>query len=364
MSFGKTVPTGWGVIGIGPNIEPKELQSIARRNAIPGIIKAGDLVAVKTRDRANARDLQEIFPDLKVYEDLGSFLADPNVRYVYIGTPPGDHYKQACEALEAGKHVIGEKPLALTPIEASRIVELAKEKRRLLDVAHVLPYHPAFSDLKKIMSSKFIKGNAGEIQSVDIRMLFPKIASLEEKVWYLQPRQGGIFRDMFTHVLSMIYFLFGDTAYPVLDLEPAKLTYESSGRQFAVDVAAEITGRINNKITLFAKISWIASEAEKQSSIVIQGEQENSIKLDMLSWNLENPPHNPISYTPQNLFGIQLANLMAAVERKNELPIYHGRIGLRAVEIIDRVYQAIPLQQSVTVIEQSPREKYLDSVKN
>ncbi len=79
------------------------------------------------------------------HRTLDSLLADPAVDLVDICTPTDQHPAQAIAALEAGKHVLVEKAIALTPADADRMLAAAKAAGRLLMVAHVLPFFPEFA---------------------------------------------------------------------------------------------------------------------------------------------------------------------------------------------------------------------------
>src|SRR3954466_5671619 len=79
------------------------------------------------------------------YADVGDILADPEVDLVDLCVPNDEHAPLAIRALEAGKHVLVEKPIALTTAEADAMVAAARASGKLLMVAHVLPFFPEFA---------------------------------------------------------------------------------------------------------------------------------------------------------------------------------------------------------------------------
>src|SRR6187551_607891 len=109
---------GLGVIGCG-GFGLFALQQFVQ---IPGIRLAG--MAGTARPAALAAAKRYGLEDV---EDIDRLLADPNVDLVYIATPPFLHFDQARLALEAGKHVICEKPLALTVGQADELIALARK---------------------------------------------------------------------------------------------------------------------------------------------------------------------------------------------------------------------------------------------
>ena len=79
------------------------------------------------------------------YADVAELLADPQVDLVDLCVPNDEHARLAIRALEAGKHVLVEKPIALTTADADAMVAAARASGKLLMVAHVLPFFPEFA---------------------------------------------------------------------------------------------------------------------------------------------------------------------------------------------------------------------------
>src|ERR1700682_79124 len=82
---------------------------------------------------------------VKKYRDLDALLADPEIDLVDVCNPTHLHAETAIAALKAGKHVLVEKAIALTPDQADEMLAAAKQANRLLMVAHVLPFVPEFA---------------------------------------------------------------------------------------------------------------------------------------------------------------------------------------------------------------------------
>ena len=118
----------WGVIGTA---------GIAKGQTIPGMQEAENchLYAIAGRDLEKAQAFQKTFGFQKAYGSYEELLADPAVEAVYIPLPNELHYAWTVKALEAGKHVLCEKPLAPTPEQVSRLHEIAREKGLLLMAA-------------------------------------------------------------------------------------------------------------------------------------------------------------------------------------------------------------------------------------
>ena len=114
-------------------------------------------LAPELRDRFAAR-----YPRARVTSDFGELLSDPTVDAVVVATPVVTHFELARRALEAGKHVFVEKPMALHAAEAEELVALAEEQERVLMPGHLLLYHPGVKKLEELVAS----GELGEIRYV------------------------------------------------------------------------------------------------------------------------------------------------------------------------------------------------------
>ena len=90
-------------------------------------------------------------------------LADPAIGAVALATPVGTHYAMAKAALEAGKHVLVEKPLATRSAEAEELVRLAAAQRRVLMVDHTFVYHPAIQHIRSLVQA----GELGKLNYID-----------------------------------------------------------------------------------------------------------------------------------------------------------------------------------------------------
>ena len=99
------------------------------------------------------------YPGIETTAQADDILSDASIDAVVIATPPDTHYALALEALNRGKHILVEKPLATRTADAERIVELAARKRRTLLVGHLFLYHPAVVQIRSLLEG-------GELGSV------------------------------------------------------------------------------------------------------------------------------------------------------------------------------------------------------
>lgn len=143
--------------------------------------------------------LSEIGAQYKVptITSFDKVLADPDVEAVAIALPAANHYSVAKQALQQGKDVYVEKPLALRVSEGLELVDLAQKEGRILMVGHILQYHPAVLELRR----RIQVGDLGKIQYIySSRLNLGKLRTEENILWSFAP-----------HDISAILFLLGET---------------------------------------------------------------------------------------------------------------------------------------------------------
>jgi len=148
----------------------------------PGIeLFAGADINPTTRERFKAR-----YPNARVYDSIESLCADPDVDAVWVSTPNRFHGPHAIYAANHGKHVVSEKPLALSLKEAEQMVEAARKNNVKLMAGHTMAYSLPIRSMRRIITS----GKLGQLRALHVWaytdwMLRPR--SGEE----LDPEQGG-----------------------------------------------------------------------------------------------------------------------------------------------------------------------------
>lgn len=108
--------------------------------------------AVYSRKEKTGRALADDFGVEKVYTDLDTMLADPELDFIYVASPNSLHYDHVKKALLAGKNVLCEKPMVPYGVQAAELIALAKEKKLFLIETITSLYHPHFAWVKERMS--------------------------------------------------------------------------------------------------------------------------------------------------------------------------------------------------------------------
>lgn len=141
--------------------------------------------------------------DIRRYAHRDELLADPEVDVIDICLPPADHAAAALAAFRAGKHVFCEKPLALTPQDATRMVRAAKQAGRLLLTGHVLPFFAEYAYVLQAVE----KQSFGKLLGGHFHRLISDPTWLEG--FYDPQHVGGPVVDLHIHDAHFIRLLFG-----------------------------------------------------------------------------------------------------------------------------------------------------------
>lgn len=230
------------------------------KNLVRNFAELGALAAICDPDEKAAAQLSQKFG--APARDLAAVLGDPAIAAVAIAAPAAHHAAIARTAIEAGKHVFVEKPLALTVAEAEEVCAAAERYDRRLMVGHVLQYHPAFAALRELVR----EGTLGRLQYLcSNRLNLGKVRREEDILWSFAP-----------HDLSMILSLVG--------AEPSEVT--ASGGYYLHKTIADVTTTHlafpgGEQAHVF--VSWL--HPFKEQKLVVIGDRGMAVFDDSQGWD-------------------------------------------------------------------------------
>lgn len=271
-----------------------------------------------------------------------------NVDGVVVAAPAVQHAMLTEKALNAGKHVFVEKPLSLRVDEAKKLCELAARKDLRLMVGHLLQYHPAFLELKRLIS----KGGLGKLQYVySNRLNLGKIRNEENILWSFAP-----------HDISMILSLVGEAPQSVYatgscHLNPHIQDVTTTHLQFTTGVQAHIF------------VSWL--HPFKEQKLVVVGDRGMAVFDDRLDWGekLSLYPHQvnwvdgmpqpskadvkPIPLDVAEPLKLECKHFIDSIKNATT-PRTDGEEGLRVLQVLDAAQQSLQTKVSVALSKESP----------
>jgi predicted dehydrogenase len=151
----------------------------------------------------------------RAFRSLDELLADPAVQVVHVTSPNQAHCEQVKEILAAGRHVICEKPLAMTSEQSSEMLNLARASKLIAAVCYNIRFYPLNQHARGMVAN----GDLGDIRLVTGRYHQDWLAKPNDWNWRLEPEQGGRLRsvgDIGTHWIDLTSFITGLRASEVL----------------------------------------------------------------------------------------------------------------------------------------------------
>lgn len=216
------------------------------RNLARSLYQLGVLAMVCDIDPARHNIAAKISPNIRItsnFEDVFS----KDINGVVIATPAHTHYSLAQQALKKGKHVLVEKPLALTSSECSELINIASEQKRKLMVGHTFLYNAAVWKMKQCISSE----DFGDIYYIySSRLNFGKIRSNINAMWNFAP-----------HDISILMYLLGQQPCRV---SARGFSYIQAGIDDIVFMTLDFAGSIRANI----HISWLNPQKVRQMAVV------------------------------------------------------------------------------------------------
>jgi len=194
----------WGIIGCGDVTEVKSGPAFNK-------VANSSLAAVMRRDAAKAQDYARRHNVPRWYDNAAKLINDPEVNAIYVATPPSSHEEYTLAAINAGKPVYVEKPMANDYAAARHMAEAAANNNIKLVVAHYRREQPRFRKVKQLIDEKAI----GEPLLVRLELSKPPLTKEEmadpKIAWRIQPAMagGGLFHDLGTHQLDLMTYMFG-----------------------------------------------------------------------------------------------------------------------------------------------------------
>jgi predicted dehydrogenase len=190
-------PVRWGVLSAA---------NIGVKRVAPAIHSSsnGRLVAVGSRNPIRARELFAFAPDVHIYEDYDSVINDPEIEAIYIPLPNSLHAEWTIKTLKAGKHVLCEKPLAVTAEQGLIMAQAARDTGMLLMEAFMYRFHPQTVWVLEQVAA----GRIGEVKLIRASFSF-NIGSRPHDIRLQAALAGGSLMDVGCYPINLCRAVYG-----------------------------------------------------------------------------------------------------------------------------------------------------------
>jgi predicted dehydrogenase len=298
-------PLRWGILGAA---------NFARNHMGPAIhaAKGAQLVGLATSSAEKAAGFQTFAPELQIYAAYEGLLADPQVDAVYVPLPNHLHVEWTKKALDAGKHVLCEKPIALAADDIDGLIAARDAAGKLAAEAYMIVHHPQF-----IRARALVQGGAiGTLMHVEAAFSF-----YNDDVGNIRNRPeagGGGLRDIGAYTMGAARFVSGQ--------EPAAVPYANLRYENGVDVFAQFAAQFPG----FTFQSMVSMRLFPRQSIVFHGDKGvltlscpfNANVFDIAELTLENDGLTTVSerWPAVNHYINQVENFCHSVQTGADYP--------------------------------------------
>jgi predicted dehydrogenase len=253
----------------------------------------------KSPDRASARADRLGVP--RAYASLEELLDDPAVDVVHVTSPNHLHHPQVKAILAAGRHVVCEKPLAVTSEQSAELVALAEATDRICAVNYNIRFYP----LNQHLHGAIAAGELGDIRLVTGRYFQDWLFLDTDWNWRLDPAEGGdlrAFGDIGTHWLDLVSFITGSTVTSVLaelvTAIPVRHAPTGPVETFSTERATDTVARTMTTDDIALLLLRFANGARGSVSISqVSAGRKNSLQYEIdgsrssAAWDSETPDH-------------------------------------------------------------------------
>ena len=317
----------WGLIGCG---------DIAQRRVAPALLETqhSELSAVS---RANTDLLDEFADTFKVpnrFADWKELVRAKDIDAVYVATPVNLHAEQTITALESGKHVLCEKPMALNVADCNRMISAAKMHGLKLGIAYYRHFYPVVRRMKEVINS----GEIGKpvIARVTAFEWFDPAPS-NSRAWLLKPEisGGGPMFDFGCHRIQLLLHLFGSarqvtgvTSTALFNRvveDTAAATFEFEQGTIATLTVSHAVMEPRDSFTVFGSEGSINVEVLNEGNLIIT--TRDSLRSEL---------HAPA----QNIHQPLIEDFVQAVIDDRQ-PLVTGEMGKAVAEVEDKIYSVV-----------------------
>ena len=310
------------------------------KNLIREFDKVGILDTICDINEEALKKYNQDYPHIKTTNDWNGILLDKQINAVCIALPAEMHYQFAKEALEADKDVYVEKPITLNVNESEELVNLAREKNKILMVGHLLHYHPAIIKIKEIIGT----GQLGKIKNIVANRLNLGIFRTQENVlWSFAP-----------HDISVILALCGGILPDWVKCNGIDCLTKNIH-----DITNSIMKFESENIYVNINVSWLNPYKEQKMSIVCEKgmilfddmEKESKLKIyrNYIGWSDTLNPSPLANKVEPEIISLDLSasplfneckHFKECCETRTD-PITTGEEGVRVLTVLNKLTESL-----------------------
>ena len=332
-------PLRFGVVGCG-HIGKRHLAVL---HADPGT----ELVAFCDVDQDKIATYQRAYPDARSFTDYNQLLRQAELDFVSICTPHGLHSLQSIQAAYAGKHILVEKPMALTSIESERMIAAARENGVKLYVVKQNRYNRPVLQLRRSLD----EGRLGRIFMVQCNVIWNRRqAYYDQSPWRGKRHlEGGALQTQVSHFIDLMVWWFGE-------IEQAKTLYDTLNHDIQIEDCGVSALRFGSGVLGSLLWTTCAYEQNFEGSLTIIGER-GTVKIggkylnEIEHWNVadyplpadfsaDDEPNRYGTYQGSSSNHDKLVHALVEQLMDRREGVVEGEEGLKTIRAIEMIYGA------------------------
>jgi len=311
----------------------------------------GQLVAVCDIIKEKADSLASQYRARPYYSLQSLLAAEKNIDLIAVCTPNWLHAEQSIHCLREGHHVLCEKPLAISKIDAEAMIWHAQENRQKLFVVKSTRYNPSLIELKNLLD----EGKAGKPLSFQLNCFWNRPPAYYEGTWRGKIiTDGGTLFTQFSHYIDALLWLFGSiksvNGFRKNQIHAGSIEFEDTGTA-SVEMDNGMIGGLNWSVNAFQKNMEVSLTilAEK-TTLRLAGEYMNQVDYQLG----ETIKVNPADEGQANDYGFYKGSMsnhhkvyehLVKALKDDQHPFTSAVDGLKTVEAIELIYNSIPLDK-------------------
>jgi UDP-N-acetylglucosamine 3-dehydrogenase len=262
-----------------------------------------ELIGIADADENNLNGLSRKF-NVQGYTNYHDLLACEDLQAISIATPTATHLEVGLAAMEAGKHLLIEKPLTIDPDDATKLIQAAKNKNLVLAVGHVERHNPVVGFTKNLLNNK----KFGELISTSSR----RVSSFPSRI-----KDVGVILDLGIHDIDVLRYLVGREVKSIYALAG---TYNpNTGKKFEdhANILLEFDDP-KGSIPGFIEVNWLTPMKVRKVALTCS---ENFVELDYITQSLEVSASTVMEFDIGDLYHVPQKYDIRKIAVKQEEPL-------------------------------------------
>jgi UDP-N-acetylglucosamine 3-dehydrogenase len=287
------------------------------------------VIGVSDLDEKNLAFCAERFGIKNGYKDYKQLLAQKDLHAVSVSTPNAMHYQVCKDALQAGKHVLVEKPITLVSKDGKELVELAQKKGLTLSVGHIFRFNNALAEVHRLIKEE---------------KFFGKLFLMEQDWTNLEkafPDRDVLF-DLAPHMFDIQNYLFGQW--------PIEISCVGGPfRRAEGEETAYVISKFKDGAIAMANISWLVPRKTRQ--VVLVGENRSAV-IDAVGQEVtiyESGYTYKLHIERNNTIRDELVHFIKSISDPQTETKNSGTVGVRTVELIEAAKRSMAEKKAVKV---------------